>query len=293
MEKNLNDKDHTLPLISVVMCVYNGQDCVGDAIDSIIAQTFNNYELIICDDASTDKTVSILERYEKNPKIKVLKNDVNKGSGFSRNRCISESRGDYIVIQDADDKSANRRLQVLYDSIKELKASVVGSSAILVDGDFCWGVMTYQQRPKKYEWIRSMQIVHASIIVKKADVLEVGGYSAFKKDRSEDYDLLCRIAARGKVIRSIKDPLYIINYSENDYKRRTFVSRLYEVRAKYKACFYISPPLLYYLYCLKPLVLAFMPKKIQFLIHKMIFSGNKSRHFSPSDIDTNPSGPKA
>ena len=278
----------SVPLVSVIMCVYNGEAFVKNAIESILKQTFLNWELIICDDGSTDKTLSILETYAENPKIQVLKNKKNLGPGKSRNQCLKVAESDYIVIQDADDTSQKDRLSTLYNEITKQSASALGSGAILKDKNHYWGIIIHKPEPKKLDWIKSMQVVHASIIAKREDLLEVGGYGHSKKDRSEDYDLMCRLAAKNKKIINIPTPLYIINYGREDYKRRTALSRLFEVKAKFKVCRYIMPSLPYYIYCFKPLLLALIPKKLQFMIHKRIFYKNKVTANISIENDSNP-----
>lgn len=98
MNKNIT------PLISVVMPVYNAADFLRPALDSIINQTYKNWELIAVDDASTDASQKILKEYQaKDKRIKVLKNINNLGVSKSANKAISHAKGDYIARMDADD----------------------------------------------------------------------------------------------------------------------------------------------------------------------------------------------
>ena len=95
------------------MSVYNGEKTLGKAIDSIIAQTYEDYEFIICDDASTDGTWSILEKYcEADNRIILLRHSENKGLGASLNDCLQAARGKYIARQDADDISKPERIEL-------------------------------------------------------------------------------------------------------------------------------------------------------------------------------------
>lgn len=98
------------PTVSVVMSVYNGEAFVDQAVDSILAQTYGDFEFIIVDDGSTDRTRSILEGYT-DPRIVPLRNERNIGLTRSLNRALHVARGAYIARQDADDASLPQRLE--------------------------------------------------------------------------------------------------------------------------------------------------------------------------------------
>lgn len=101
--------------ISVLMPVYNAEKYVGQAIESILEQTFKNFELIIIDDASTDASYNVIQKYAKKDKrIKVFKNTHNQGIGANRNRLVKLASGKYIAWQDADDISLPTRLAKQY-----------------------------------------------------------------------------------------------------------------------------------------------------------------------------------
>ena len=80
--------------------VYNAENTIRSAIDSVINQTYKNWEFIICDDCSTDNTLGILKEYqEKEPRIIVIQNEVNKRLAASLNNCLSQAKGKYIVTE--------------------------------------------------------------------------------------------------------------------------------------------------------------------------------------------------
>ena len=97
--------------VSVIMASYNGEKYISDAIQSLLDQTFQDWELVICDDCSTDSTYQILKRYaEKYPdKFQVLHNEKNLRLAASLNRCIKCTRGEYIARMDDDDVSLPER----------------------------------------------------------------------------------------------------------------------------------------------------------------------------------------
>ena len=93
------------PLVSVLMTAYNREKFIVEAIDSILASTYTNFELIIVDDCSTDTTVNIAKSYEvKDKRIKVYVNEKNLGDYPNRNRAVSYAKGEFIMFVDSDDK---------------------------------------------------------------------------------------------------------------------------------------------------------------------------------------------
>ena len=92
------------PLVSIIMGVYNAADIVGNCIDSVIAQTYTNWELIIVDDCSTDDTDAIIEPLLADSRITYLKNETNSGAAVSRNRALKLAKGRWIAFLDSDDE---------------------------------------------------------------------------------------------------------------------------------------------------------------------------------------------
>lgn len=91
------------PLVSIVMPAFNSADFIGDAVQSILAQTYENWELIIVDDHSTDNTRKVLKKFESFNKIRVITCKKNGGAAKARNRGIAEARGSFLCFVDADD----------------------------------------------------------------------------------------------------------------------------------------------------------------------------------------------
>jgi glycosyltransferase involved in cell wall biosynthesis len=97
--------------ISVIMAVYNGEKYLKEAIDSILNQTFSDFEFLIVNDASTDSTSIILSQYS-DPRIRIIDNESNKGLTYSLNLMLTQSRGDYLARIDADDIALPNRLEI-------------------------------------------------------------------------------------------------------------------------------------------------------------------------------------
>ena len=117
------------------MAVYNGEKYLAEAIESILGQTFRDFEFIIVDDGSTDRTADILDAYARTDnRIKILRNSTNKGPAASRNRGIGASVGRYLALMDADDICLAERLAIQTDFLDRNQAVyIVGSWALKID----------------------------------------------------------------------------------------------------------------------------------------------------------------
>ena len=125
------------PAISVVMTAYNTEKYIKEAIESILNQTFKNFEFIIVDDGSTDNTRLIIEEYaKKDGRIKVIYNETNLGIVFSSNKAIKIAKGKYIAIMDSDDISKASRLEQQFAFMESNpKVGVCGTNVILINKD--------------------------------------------------------------------------------------------------------------------------------------------------------------
>jgi len=121
-----------MPTVSVIMSAYNAEAFLREAMDSILAQTFHDFELIVIDDGSDDRTQEILAEYS-DPRIRVIHNKGGLGAGAARNRGLHVARGKYIAVQDADDASVPERLaqQVAYFEANP-EVGLIGSTQFYV-----------------------------------------------------------------------------------------------------------------------------------------------------------------
>ena len=91
-----------MSLVSIIIPTYNTEKYIEKCIQSVLEQTYTDYEIIIVDDCSTDNSMDVVARF-KDPRIKVIKNEINRGPSYSRNRGIQLSKGDFIALLDSDD----------------------------------------------------------------------------------------------------------------------------------------------------------------------------------------------
>ena len=139
------------PLVSIIMGVYNEEKNLQTCIDSIINQTYDNWEFIICDDCSTDGSVRVLEEYRnKDSRITVLKNENNSRLAQTLNNCLKVAKGEFIARMDADDISLPDRIQkqVVF-LIENPGIDCVGTGRIMFDESGDRGVRFEIERPTK------------------------------------------------------------------------------------------------------------------------------------------------
>ncbi|SKB50854.1 hypothetical protein SAMN05660776_1506 [Salegentibacter holothuriorum] len=121
-------------LVSVIMPAFNAENFIEIAVESVISQTYSNWELFIIDDASTDATFSKAEKLAKqDSRIKILQNQKNSGTGVSRNKGIKAAQGDFIAFLDADDQWKPKKLQIQLQTMQEQDVSVCFSSYLQID----------------------------------------------------------------------------------------------------------------------------------------------------------------
>ncbi|MDU4959257.1 MAG: glycosyltransferase family 2 protein [Sporomusaceae bacterium] len=115
-----------LPEISIIIATYNAKDYIRRTIDSLLAQTFSNFEIIIVDDASTDRSVDFLKNvYPENEKIRIVTHDVNSGQGIARNTGLTYATGRYVFFIDSDDWIEDDTLETLYQVASAQNADIV------------------------------------------------------------------------------------------------------------------------------------------------------------------------
>lgn len=142
-------------LVSVIMPAYNGERYISKAIESVLNQTYPDLELIIVEDASTDKTLEIIKSYG-DERIKLLENSRNQGIAYSTNRAIEMARGKYIALLDDDDYAAENRIELQVEYLEQNpQIDILGGRAAIINE--CGEVIGYTGVPRNNpEYIRAM-----------------------------------------------------------------------------------------------------------------------------------------
>lgn len=183
-----------MPTASVIMPVYNAELYLSDSIKSILTQTFEDFEFIIVDDGSTDKSVDIIHSFQ-DKRILLYRNDKNCGIIESLNKGLNIAKGEFICRMDADDIAVNTRLE---KQIKFLQThqliSLIGSQANLIDGK--GQIVGEEIVPQFTKDINRTKFnhnpfIHAAVVFRRTLVDRYGMYDSRRK-HTEDYDLWLR-----------------------------------------------------------------------------------------------------
>lgn len=215
--------------ISVIMGTYNSAETLTEAIESIISQTYTDWEFVICDDASTDDTLQILNDYKRKfpQKFIILQNEENRRLAYSLNRCLEVANGYYIARMDADDVSRNDRFQKQVDYLQNNeRVQLVGTGMQRFDENGIHDIVHAYQHPDKYTLKHNIPFNHATIMTYKSVYESVGGYTVAKRTlRGQDYDLWFKFYSKGFNGDSIDEPLYYVREDLGAIKRRKFIDR--------------------------------------------------------------------
>jgi GT2 family glycosyltransferase len=200
-----------MPTVTVLMTVYNGLPYLAEAIESVLGQTYSDFEFLIIDDASSDKSVKCIRSY-RDPRIRLLVNDRNLGQVSSLNRGLAEARGTFVARMDQDDVSLAGRLAKQVDvMIRQPEVSLVGTWGHCINSE---GRRTWEWRPKMDslgEFLGSLLIgrsllLHPSVMFRAEVAAALGRYDPSYAP-AEDYEFWTRFALRGYQARIIPRPL--------------------------------------------------------------------------------------
>lgn len=220
----------TDPTVSVVMAVHNEAEYLSDAVESILNQSYSNFEFIIVDDGSTDGSVDIVESISDD-RIRLQVNESNRGLPTSLNRGIRASRGKYVARMDADDRSEMSRLEKQVGVLdEEPSVHVVGCWIRLInaEGDVL-GTKKYEELPCDPDTIREKgpNIAHPSVMIRKRALQQVDGYRE-EFTYAQDLDMWVRMAREFSTdfIRILPEYLFDRRITPGNYRKQP-VQRAY------------------------------------------------------------------
>lgn len=270
MEDVVNNKQKNL--ISIIMGIYNCADTLDEAIQSIIAQTYHDWQLIMCDDASSDHTYQVAEKYVKKypGKFKLIKNQENMGLNYTLNHCLKYADGEYIARMDGDDISESKRLEKEVQFLKSHPDyAIVSTQMEYFDEEGIFGKSSGKCIPQLSDLIKGTPHCHAPCMVRREAYVQVGGYSIDKRLlRVEDYHLWIKMYAKGYRGYNLPEPLYRMRDDRNAMKRRKYRYRVNEAHVKYIALKKLKQPKWMIIYVLKPLIIGLLPISIYKKLHK-------------------------
>ena len=230
--------------LSVILPAYNAEKTIERAINSILNQTYSDFELVIINDGSEDDTHKLISKY-KDRRIRYLPYRINRGLISVLNESLGIAKGQFIARQDADDESVARRLEaqmrVLY---KSNEIGVIGSATILRNGrNEVVGSYRYPETPMVSQWqtLFKTPLAHSTVIARKQLVIDAGGFDKDYK-YAEDYELWTRAIGLGKIV-SLPDKLvyYCVEGGVSE-KRRSEQDKMHIKIASKKISKHIGQP---------------------------------------------------
>lgn len=247
------------------MGIYQSEETLKKSLDSLLVQTFQDFDIILCDDGSSDNTYTIAKEYTKRfpEKIFLIRNEINHGLAYSLNYCLKYARGEYIARMDADDISVYTRFEKQIDYLeKHPEFSLVGSSVQLFNNKGVFGIRVSKEYPQKTDFLFSSQFIHPTILIKRSVLQEIGGYSVEKiTRRTEDYELFMRLYSMGYIGYNFQIPLLYYREDRNTLKRRSYKYRLDEAKIRYRGFKQLDLLPLGFPYVVKPLIVGLIPQK--------------------------------
>lgn len=240
--------DDTSPLVSIILPTYNRAHKIPNSIESLIAQTFRNFELIVVDDGSQDNTEQIIDDFrKKDSRIRYVRHPQRKGANAARNRGVREAKGRYIAFQDSDDQWLPHKLSVQIDAIRNTGVQASFTSF--------WRIQGQKQThiPKSYRQIKpGIHSFHTDLlegnfialptfVVEKSLFQRTGGFDE-GLSRLQDWELFLRLS-------KLTDFIYINEALVNAYcgsdsitaKRRLYRTSMEYIIKKHQQDFEAHP----------------------------------------------------
>lgn len=267
----------SIPEISVVMSVYNGLPFLEKSIQSILNQTFKDFEFIIIEDCSTDGSKEIIKKYSfQDPRIVCIYNETNLGHislGYNMAKGVELARGKYIARMDSDDIAFPNRFTIQKEFLDNNPLiDIAGSWAIDIDDKD--GQLGYRKYPEKNKDIVrvlwSNPLIHPTVMFRRDSILNIGNYS-INSGRRDDYELWFRAAAKGLKFANIPEYLLYYRFFDNFYNKNNFKVVIKQTQIGLKGCWMIKAKPLSYLAVLAPLCRSILPGKLKSYFHYLMF----------------------
>lgn len=211
------------------MSVYNCESTLAEAIESILAQSYKNWEFVICNDGSTDGSFQICKDYAaKYPgKFILVENDGNRKLAYSLNHCLSVATGKFVARMDGDDRSHPERFAKQVDYlVKHPDVDLVGCAAQRFNEKGLADIYYMDEFPDKYSMRKKPPFGHGMLMTYKRVYDALEGYTVLPRtERGQDYDLFFRFFHKGFRGINLQEALYDVREDDGAIRRRTFKVR--------------------------------------------------------------------
>ena len=259
------------PLVSVIMGIYNCADTLAECLESLLVQTYQNFEIIMCNDGSTDNTFEIAKQYkDKYPnRIVLIENEKNMGLNYTLNHCLKYANGTYIARMDGDDISLPLRFEKEVSFLDEHpEYAIVSTPMIHFDENGVFRIGAGGGEPNVNRIPLGTPFCHAPCMVRKEAYDAVGGYSVDERLlRVEDWHLWIKMYSKGYKGYVLEEPLYMMRDDQSAISRRKFKYRLNEAYVGRLAVKMLGLPKYYYLLTIRPIIVGLLPRSIYKLLH--------------------------
>ena len=258
--------------ITVIMGIYNCAPTLVEALDSLYAQTYNDFKIVLCDDGSTDETLKIASDYSsKHDNIILIQNEKNMGLNYTLNHCLKYADTEYVARMDGDDISLPSRFEKEINFLDtHPEYAIVSCPMIYFDdhGEFARGHASGE--PKREDIIYGPPFCHAPCMVRREAYEKVGGYTVDKRLlRYEDYNLWTKMYDAGYKGYNLDEHLYAMRDDQNAVRRRSLKSRIRGIYAHYVAYRTLNLSLLGFIrYSIRALAAGVAPTSLYNYIHK-------------------------
>lgn len=260
------------PRITVLMAIYNCAPTLVEALDSLMAQTYQRFKVVICDDCSTDNTYDVARKYiEQYPdKFILIRNDTNRKLPYSLNRCLEYADTEYVARMDGDDISKPERFEKEITFLDRHKEYAIVSTAMeYFDENGLFKIGQPVEQPSKINFIGSTPHAHAPAMIRTSVIVSVGGYTDKRwTRRGQDVHLWAKIYSNGNIGYNLSEPLYMMRDDISAYKRRSVKEAVFAVRRNYEIYKLMNISYLNVYGLIRPLLVALLPKFIYDKVHR-------------------------
>lgn len=264
--------------VSIIMGIYNCESTLQEALDSLYSQSYQDFEIILFDDGSTDGTRKIAEvNVASHPNVRLLVDTVNHGLSYALNQCLMVAKGEYIARMDGDDWSLPDRFEKEVTFLDSHPEYAFVSCPIIYyrNGKEYMRSITTKHEPSLTDFAVSSPFCHAPMMGRKSAFDIIGGYcEKWYCLQMEDYHLWMQFYQKNLKGYRLEEQLYVVRDEDASAGRRNFRRRVNESIVRWKICRNFKLPLIYYRYCFLPLILWALPRPIYRYLHKKRMSAH-------------------
>ena len=202
--------------VSVVMPAYNCEKTIIEAVESVLSQTYSDFELLIIEDCSKDNTRKVIEKLAgSDERIKLLINDKNSGASYSRNRGVKEAKGQWIAFLDSDDIWREDKLEKQMQMTKKFPDAVLfyTASAFMTEEGNRYSYIMEAQEKISYKELLSRNLVSCSSVLVKSEIMK--NIKMPGDEMSEDYYTWLKILQDNEYAYGVNEPLLIYRLMGN------------------------------------------------------------------------------